>query len=102
MQTKADVRRELSELKKFSFYSWFRKGAIQMLLALERENSFKDVYSKALFKELTTNPIALDRFLEHDYDTILYKNHQMKGKKVVSVEACLGEKVSTIQPISKK
>lgn len=99
MKTLEAVRDEISDLQNLSCYSWFRKGAIQMLLALERENSFKDVYSKALFKELTTNPIALDRFLEHDYDTILYKNHKTKGKKVVGVEACLGERTSIIQPI---
>jgi hypothetical protein len=80
------------ELQNLYVYGWYKKGAIQMLLALEDLFKPSNVYQKAVFSMLKKDMTAIEKFILRDYDTIGYRNHKYKGKKLIEVEAYLAKR----------
>lgn len=100
---------EERQLRRLPIWSWYMKGARDMLLRLREYKICDDpkpkgwlkdkdekIYNKAILDLILYNQDATDRFLMHGYDDIRFTDHERDKKgKLVKCRAYFAKRVTT-------
>lgn len=104
---------EERQLRRLPIWSWYMKGARDMLLRLRDHHlcdepkpknwgKSKDerIYNKAVLDFILYNQDATDRFLSQDYDEIRFTDYERDKKgKLVKCRAYFAKRVTTYKEI---
>ena len=104
---------EERQLRRLSIWSWYMKGARDMLLRMRdhclcdepkpkgwSKNKDERIYNKAILDLILYNQDATDRFLSQDYDEIRFTDHEHDKKgKLIKCRAYFAKRVVRIEEI---